>query len=160
MSQAAMIILGLLIVFPLFYIGGIYIFLRKIARNNRIKITDIVKYLWHKIDSKFILKTVGVVIIFGVGAYTIFLKDIDQNIAFRALVLVNITLLLGALIYSIFGQVRSKKTRLFTVERNFVTCTTDPHTSSDSGDSDWSREYRPGGIYYEANEWMNKMRDL
>ena len=160
MSNFALFIAGLLIAFPIFYACGFYIFLASVGKKYKANTWVIFKFICSRVNRTNTIKSIGLAIILGLGIYLVLLSDMEQGIAVKALILFDLILLLETVIFSVKGQIRFNDFHHVTITNNFMDTQNSDSNHTDLEETDWTRGYRPGGIYYEANEWMNKMRDL
>ena len=159
MSNFALFIVVLLTAFPVLYICGAYLYLASIGKKYKASTWDIFKFICSRISKRNTIKFFGLTCILGLGIYVALLSDMEQSIAVKALILFDVILLLETVIFSVKGQIRFNDFHHVTVTNNFMYTQTSDSNHTDLEETDWTRGYRPGGIYYEANEWMNKMRD-
>ena len=159
MSNFALFIVVLLIVFPVFYVFGAYLFLASIGKKYKASTWDIFKFICSRISKRNTIKFFGLTCILGLGIYVALLSDMDQSTFMKALILFDIILLLETVFYSVKGQIRFKDFPHIPNTRNFLNthASDSVHTNEDA---DWTSEFIPGGAHYEASEWMDKMREF
>ena len=103
MSQAAMIVIGLLIAFPLFYILGIFVFLAHIARKNEVTTRDILKYLVTKLTVKTTSKHIGIALFCAVATNYFLTIDPNETALIHSLKVFDVTLLLFTVVLSVLS---------------------------------------------------------
>ena len=178
MSQVAMIILGLLIAFPLFYILGIFVFLAHVARKNKVSIRNIVKYLLTKITVKATLKHVGIALFCAVVINYLFKIDTHETILFHSLKVFDATLLLFSVVWSVLSgkgnkgifsydfSLRYEQSSYSSPDKSKPSQTYGETSSSFDDDLYHAYMYDPAYSYMPANihnddlkDWMNKINE-
>ena len=178
MSQAAMIVLGLLIAFPLFYILGIFVFLAHVARKNEVTTRDILKYLVTKLTVKTTLKHIGIALFCAVVTSYFLTTDTNETILLHGLKVFDVTLLLFTVVLSVLSGNDNKgifsSDFLLRYEQfsygtagNSKSSQTYGETSSNFDDDlnhaymyDPAYSYMPTNIHNDdLKDWMNKTND-
>ena len=160
MSNFALFIVVLLIVFPVFYVFGAYLFLASIGKKYKASTWDIFKFICSRISKRNTIKFFGLTCILGLGIYVALLSDMDQSTFMKALILFDIILLLETVFYSVKGQIRFKDFPHVINTKYFLNTHASDSSHTNMNDTDWTSEFIPGGAHYEASEWMDKMREF